>query len=113
NDDSARGTFVLIGTKVTKKALLQNNIFSGTGAITNQVGAVEKTNYRSVAPGFVNRAALDLRPTANALVVNAGSAPPTVNGMSLKPAYVYQRSASAATRPVVKTIDVGAYESAL
>jgi len=113
NDDSARGTFVLIGTKVTKKALLQNNIFSGTGTVTNQVGAVEKTNYRSVAPGFVNRAALDLRPTANALVVNAGSAPPTVNGMSLKPAYVYQHSASAATRPVVKTIDVGAYESAL
>ncbi|WP_306391407.1 hypothetical protein [Telluria beijingensis] len=113
NDDSARGTFVLIGTKVTTKALLQNNIFSGTGAVTNQVGAVEKTNYRSVAPGFVNRAAWDLRPTANALVINAGSAPPTVNGMSLKPAYVYKHSATSATRPVVKTIDVGAYESAL
>jgi len=113
NDDSARGTFVMIGAKVTKKALLQNNIFSGTGAVTNQVGAVEKTNYRSVAPGFVNRAAWDLRPTANALVVNAGSTLPTVNGFSLKPAYVYQHSASAAARPVVKTIDVGAYESAL
>jgi len=113
NDDSARGTFVLVSTSVTKKALLQNNIFSGTGTVTNQVGAVEKTNYRSVAPGFVNRAAWDLRPTANALVVNAGSAPATVNGVSLKPAYVYQHSTSSAVRPVVKTIDVGAYESAL
>lgn len=114
NDDSSRGTFVLIGSKVTKKALLQNNIFSGSGAVTNQVGAIEKTNYRSVAPGFVNRAAWDLRPTAHALVVNAGSIPGTSSsGISLKPAYVYQHSASAGTRPTVKTIDVGAYESAL
>lgn len=114
NDDSARGTFVLIGSKVSKKALLQNNIFGGTGAVTNQVGAVEKTNYRSVAPGFVNRAAWDLRPTANALVVNAGSAPGKASsGVSLAPTYVYQHSASAAKRPVVKAIDIGAYESAL
>lgn len=114
NDDSARGTFVMIGANVSKKALLQNNIFSGTGTVTNQVGAVDKSNYRSVAPGFVNRAAWDLRPTANALVVNAGSIPGTSSGgVSLKPTHVYQHSAAGAIRPVVKTIDVGAYESAL
>jgi len=114
NDDSARGTFVMIGASVGKKVLLQNNIFSGTGTVTNQVGAVEKTNYRSVAPGFVNRNAWDLRPTANALVVNAGSVPGNSSaGVSLKPSHVYQHSAAGASRPVVKTIDIGAYESAL
>ena len=31
NDDSSRGTFVLVGSAVTTPVLLQNNIFSGTG----------------------------------------------------------------------------------
>jgi hypothetical protein len=114
NDDSARGNFVAVGSTVTKKILLQNNIFAGTGTLSNQVGAVEKTNYRALAPGFVNRAAWDLRPTANALVVNAGSTPGTsAAGVSLKPGAVYVHSASGATRPLTGTIDIGAYESAL
>lgn len=114
NDDSARGNFVAVGSTVTKKILLQNNIFAGTGTLSNQVGAVEKTNYRALAPGFVNRAAWDLRPTANALVVNAGSTPGmSAAGVSLKPGAVYVHSASGATRPVTGTIDIGAYESAL
>lgn len=114
NDDTARGNFVFVGSGVSKKILLQNNIFAGTGTLTNQVGAVEKTNYRSVAPGFVNRAAYNLLPTANALVVNAGSAPgKAASGFALAPTSVYQHTASGAARPVVKTIDIGAYESAL
>lgn len=109
NDNSSSGTFVMVGAKVSKKALLQNNIFGGTGTLTNQTGAVEKTNYRALAPGFVNRAAWDLRPTANGLVANAGSNP----GTTLKPVAVYQHVASGSTRSTVKTIDIGAYESAL
>lgn len=114
NDDSSRGNFVAVGSTVTKKILLQNNIFGGVGTLTNQVGPIEKNNYRSLAPGFVNRAAWDLRPTANAMVVNAGSVPGvSATGVSLKPTIVYKHRASAATRPVVNAIDVGAYESAL
>ena len=114
NDNSSSGTFVKIGSAVTKKVLLQNNIFGGTGTLTNQVGAVEKTNYRALAPGFVNRAAWDLRPTANGLVANAGSTPGTSSaGVSLKPGAVYKHVASGSTRTTVKTIDIGAYESAL
>ena len=114
NDDSARGNFVMVGSGVTKKILLQNNILGGTGTITNQVGAVQKTNYRSIAPGFVNRAAWDLRPTANALVVNVASTPGTSpTGVSLKPVAQYLHNANGNTRPVVKVLDVGAYESAL
>jgi hypothetical protein len=74
NEDSSRGTLVLMGSTVTTPVLLQNNIFSGTGTLSTQVGTVDKTNSRSVAPGFVNRAAYDLRPTANPMVISAGAA---------------------------------------
>jgi len=114
NDNSSSGTFVRVGSAVTKGALLQNNIFGGTGTLTNQTSAVEKTNYRALAPGFVNRAAWDLRPTAAGLVANAGSTPgSSTSGVSLKPTVVYTHVASGTTRVMVKTIDIGAYESAL
>ncbi|MCA1245468.1 hypothetical protein [Massilia sp. MS-15] len=114
NDDSTRGNGVLVGSGVTKKIFLQNNLFAGTGTLTNQSGAIQKTNYRALAPGFVNRAAFDLRPTANPLVINAGSTPGiSATGVSLKPTAVYKHSASSAVRPVVGALDIGAYESAL
>lgn len=113
NDNSSKGTFVTVGANVSKKVLLQNNIFGGTGTLTNQVGAVEKTNYRALAPGFVNRAAFDLRPTANALVIGAASAPGVAaTGVGLKPGAEYRHRASGATRAQVGALDIGAYEAA-
>jgi len=112
NDDSVRGTFVLVGSGVTTPALLQNNIFGGTGTLTTQTSAVQKTNYRSVSPGFVSRATWDLRPLANAMVTNAGSVPGvSAAGVSLKPVAQYKHVASAVARPVLGTIDIGAYEA--
>jgi hypothetical protein len=112
NDDSVRGTFVQVGSTVTVPALLQNNIFGGTGSVTTQTSAVQKTNYRSIAPGFVNRAAWDLRPLANALVTNAGSIPGTsATGIALKPVGQYKHVAGGVARPVLGTLDIGAYES--
>ena len=112
NDDSVRGTFVMIGSGVTTPALLQNNIFGGTGTLTTQASAVQKTNYRSVSPGFVSRSAWDLRPLANALVTNAGSVPGvSTAGVSLKPVAQYKHVASAVTRPVLGAYDIGAYEA--
>jgi hypothetical protein len=111
NDDSVRGTFVLVGSGVTKPALLQNNIFGGTGTLTTQASAVQKTNYRSISPGFVNRATFDLRPLPNALVVNAGSAVGNAaSGFVLKPIAVYQHTTNVAKRVVAGNIDIGAYE---
>jgi hypothetical protein len=112
NDDSSHGTFVMIGAQVTKPALLQNNIFGGTGTVTTQVSAVQKTNYRSIAPGFVNRAAYDLHPLANALVTNAGSDPGVAaTGVSLKPIGEYKHVAGGNARPVLGALDIGAYEA--
>jgi len=113
NDDSSHGTFVMVGTSVTKPVLLQNNIFGGTGTLITQASAVEKTNYRSIAPGFVNRANYDLRPTTNALVIGAASNPGYApSGMPLKPSAVYKHPASGAVRPAIGALDIGAYESA-
>lgn len=112
NDDSSRGTFVQVGSGVSIAALLQNNIFGGTGTLTTQTSAVQKTNYRSVSPGFVSRSNWDLRPLANALVTNAGSVPDTSRaGVSLKPVAQYKHVASGVTRPVLGAIDIGAYEA--
>lgn len=110
NDDSVRGTFVKIGTGVTKAALLQNNIFGGTGTVVTQTSAIQKTNYRSIAPGFVSRSSYDLRPTSS-LVINAGSTPgvsPT--GVSLKPLAHYSHPAYGVTRTLYGAYDIGAYE---
>ena len=112
NDDSSHGTFVQIGSTVTTPALLQNNIFGGIGTMTTQSSAVQKTNYRSASPGFVSRSAWDLRPLANPLVTNAGSTPGTsASGISLKPTAQYKHVASGVARPLMGTLDIGAYES--
>ena len=112
NDDAAHGNFVLVGSSVSKPILLQNNIFGGTGTLSNQATAVQKTNYRSVAPGFVNRGAYDLRPTANPLVIDAGSDPGyTSTGVSLTPVSEYDHVALGMPRPVTGALDIGAYEA--
>jgi hypothetical protein len=113
NDYGSGGTFVLVGKTVTKPVLLQNNIFGGVGSITNQITAVLKTNYAAVLPGFVNRALYDLHPIANALVINAGSAPGTsATGIALAPTGQYKATAYGETRPVSGNLDIGAYEAA-
>ncbi|MGJ7915183.1 hypothetical protein ACI48D_06845 [Massilia sp. LXY-6] len=112
NDYSSGGTFVMVGSGVTTPVLLQNNIFGGIGTMTNQASAISKTNYRSASPGFVNRAAYDLRPLANPLVVNAGSVPGvSPSGVGLKPGAVYKHRASGTTRVYDGYYDIGAYEA--
>ena len=50
NDDSARGTSVMVGSGVTAPVLIQNNIIGGTGTLTTQTTAIDRNNYRSPAP---------------------------------------------------------------
>jgi hypothetical protein len=112
NDYTGGGTFLLMGSGVTKGALLQNNIFQGVGTVTNQVAAVQKTNYRAISVGFVDRAHYDLRPTSNAAIINAASTPGySTSGVSLKPSAQYKHVASGVTRPVLGALDIGAYEA--
>lgn len=110
NDDSVRGTFVSVGSGVTTPVLLQNNIFGGTGSVTTQANAIERTNFRSVVPGFVNRLLFDLHPTANVFVINAGSVPGvSAAGVALTPVAQYKHLALGETRPASGARDIGAY----
>ncbi|MFC6414453.1 right-handed parallel beta-helix repeat-containing protein [Massilia varians] len=111
NEDSSRGTFIMISGRVTKPALIQNNIFGGVGTMSSQTSAIAKTNYRALAPAFVNRSAYDLRPTTVGLVIDAGSDPgKSATGVSLAPVSQYQHVAGAQARPAGK-LDIGAYEA--
>jgi hypothetical protein len=113
NDYGSGGTFVMVGGGVSTPVLLQNNIFGGVGTMTNQSNATIRTNYSAAAPGFVNRAAYDLHPTANAQVINTGTTPGvSASGFSLAPIAQYKHVASGETRVNVGQIDIGAYEAA-
>jgi hypothetical protein len=112
NDDSVRGTFVMVGDSVGTPVLLQNNIFSGTGNATNQVSAIDRNNYRSLSPSFVDRNAFDLHPLAGSAMVDAGAAVGSAaSGMSLAPTEQYRFPVGTEPRPSNGAIDIGAYES--
>lgn len=112
NNASSGGTFIRTGSTVATPVLMQNNIFDGVGAVNTQTAAIDRTNFRSLATGFVDRSNYDLHPT-DSLVVNAGS-PPGVSatGVSLAPVAQYRHVAAGEARPAAGQIDIGAYEVA-
>ena len=113
NEDSSRGTFIMVGGGVTTPVLMQNNLFVGTGNASTQANAVDRTNLRTLSASFVDRAGYDLRPASGSPAINAGSAPgASASGLSLTPTLQYKHVAGSETRPVNGAIDIGAYEAA-
>ena len=113
NDDSSRGTFVFVGDTVGTPVLMQNNMFVGTGTVSNQASAIDRTNYRTLSPMFVDRANYDLHPASGSPVINAGSvAGVSASGLSLLASSQYKHVASSEARTLVVAIDIGAYEAA-
>lgn len=111
-NDASDGTFMFISGNAQSAAVIQNNIFSGIGNLTTQTRAILKTNYRSVAPGFVDRVNWDLHPTTSTLVINAGSAPgKSPAGVDLTPVAVYKDTAAGEARVNIGQLDIGAYEA--
>ena len=112
NDDSSSGMFVLVGSDVAEPVLARNNIFAGTGNITNQASALLYSNYRSLAPAFANRAAYDLRPAPGAPFLGTGSVPGlSPSGVPLAPQDEYVHVAGRQARPFYGAWDIGAYAS--
>jgi len=112
NDESSRGTFVMIGRGVTTPVELINNLFSGYGQQITQESAVKRTNYQALSVGFVNHAAYDLRPLISSLIVDAGSPPGhSKTGESLNPVASYNHPSLGVNRTVLGSRnDIGAYE---
>jgi hypothetical protein len=112
NEDSSRGTFVMVGSGVTTPVLMQNNIFAGVGTASTQAAAIDRSNYRSLAPAFVDRANYDLRPASGAPMIDAGTNPgAALTGLALGPVAQYKHRAAGETRPVSGALDIGAYEA--
>ena len=112
NEDSSRGTFIMVGGGVTTPVLMQNNLFVGTGNASTQSNAVDRTNLRTLSAAFVDRAGYDLRPASGSPAINAGSAPGTsASGLSLTPTFQYKHVAGSETRLVSGAFDIGAYEA--
>lgn len=113
NDDSSNGTFLFIGNAVTTPVLMQNNIFAGVGTASTQGNTIDQTNFRSLAPAFVNRAAYDLTPAPGAPFIDAGSTVGvSAEGVALTPVAQYLAAAASQVRPVAGPLDIGAYEAA-
>lgn len=108
NDASYSSNFLFVGKQVTTPVLIQNNVFAGTGQITTQGTAVQKTNYANVAPAFVNKANYDLHPAPNSPMVDGGS---TVDIVEARATEEYKHVAQTSARPTNGKIDIGAYES--
>jgi hypothetical protein len=73
-NDYEKGTFVMVGGKVSKPVLIQNNFFGGPGNRTNQGNAIDQDNVRSKAPSLDERIGSSLTPLLNDLVMKAGQA---------------------------------------
>lgn len=108
NDASYPSNFLFIGSQVKTPVLIQNNLFAGTGQITNQGIAIQKTNYANVAPAFINKANYDLHPATNSPMIDGGS---TVDIADAVAKEEYKHVAQTSARPVNGKIDIGAYES--
>lgn len=105
NKSGATPTFVNVAAADTTPALLQNDIFYGGGAVTNQAAATLKTNF-SGDPLFVNLNGFDYHLTNESPAINAGSEPGSVLG----PKYQYVHPACGQLRHNIAQMDIGAYE---
>jgi len=112
NDDSSGGTFIMLSSGISTPVLMQNNLFVGKGTVINQYNAIDRTNYHTLSPAFVDRANDDLRPVSGSPVINAGSnAGVSASGLSLVASFQYKHVAGSEARPLNGVIDIGAYEA--
>ena len=107
---SAGATFVQIAASVTAPAVIRNNIFSGSGILSTQSGALLAGNVTSGEMGFLNPAAFDYRISNLSAALNTGVEPGEGNGYSLRPAMQYRHPLCAVERYDVGPIDAGAFE---
>ena len=109
NDRAGNATFVAIGGSVTTKAVIRNNLLSGTGALTNQADPDDANNLPA-NDCFVDAASFDYRLLPGSPCVDSGTAAGQAGAVDLTPAFVYAHPVASAPRVVEGPLDVGAYE---
>jgi hypothetical protein len=106
-----RGICTFVNNASATSALLENNIFQGTGTVLVGSGT-QTTNLATANANLQNPASYDFHLTAgSAGAIDAGTTPGTgVNGFDMNPTLQYLHPCSYESRPVNGTIDIGAYE---
>lgn len=109
NDRPSGGTFVRVVGSVP--ALVQNNLFVGTGTPYSGPGTGNLiSNLAPADAGLVDRAGFDYRLSAGSPAIGAGTSPGAAGGVALTPAYEYAHPTGVQERLAVGALDVGAYE---
>jgi hypothetical protein len=112
NDDSSGGTFIRVNSDILTPALVQNNLFVGTGTAITQTNAIDQSNYKTLDTRlFVDRPNYDLHPAVGSAVINAGS--PTAlsaSRLDLTPLVQYKHVGGKEVRPFTGALTIGAYE---
>lgn len=96
----------------TTVAEVTNNIFGGTGTLTNGPITLTTNLVETDIPtlAFLDESNYDYRLTSNSPAINVGSALGLVNGIPLTPFRAYLHPTNSVARVVENTIDAGAYE---
>lgn len=108
-NDRGSGEFLNVRSGTTGK--VTNNIFAGGGTVVaGPQGLLVGPNLVTDSPGLVGRSTFDYRLTAASPARDAGADPGSAAGESLVPTSQYVHPANREDRPIVGTIDIGAYE---
>jgi len=105
-----RGTFINVGAPTSSPALIVNNAFLGGGTVCSQATATLRNNLDVTGACFQSDAAFDYHLLADCPGVDRGADPGQGGGLSLAPTEQYLHPAEGEARPLVGTLDVGAYE---
>ncbi len=108
-NNMSSGTFVNNGSGVS--ALLENNIFQGTGTVLSGSGT-QTTNWATSNAYLVSPSTYDFHLTSGSTgALDLGTTPGTgINGFNMNPTLQYVHPCSYQSRSPVGTIDIGAYE---
>ena len=91
-------------------ALIQNNIFTGPGVITNQAATSLVSNF-SGDPHFRQAVAHDYHLLPDSPAIGAGSPPGEGTGFDLTPGYEYVHPACGRVLGPIANLDIGAFQS--
>jgi uncharacterized protein (TIGR03437 family) len=105
NNRPQGATFIAVAAAVETPAVIRNNVFAGSGTLTNQSQAVLENNLVTrTDPGFVDAANYDFKLRASSAAIDAGADPGT------PPLFQYVHPACGEGRQPAGAIDIGAFE---